>query len=89
MEDSTLGFPSQLTDDEVLRYVTKKENYPYEEERRLFYVALTRTKNYVYFFCPNRHYSTFVKELLEENKKNIEIMKYRIENLEENKYVMH
>jgi len=89
MEDSILGFPSQLIDDEVLHYVTKRESYPYEEERRLFYVALTRTKNYVYLFCPCRHYSPFVKELLEENKKDIEIMEYRIENVEETKTVVH
>ena len=69
--------------------MTKRESYPYEEERRLFYVALTRTKNYVYLFCPCRHYSPFVKELLEENKKDIEIMKYRIENVEETKTVVH
>ena len=30
--------------------LTKKETYPYSEESRLFYVALTRTKNKVYLF---------------------------------------
>lgn len=85
LEDSILGFPSQLTDDPVLRYVVKKEIYPYEEERRLFYVALTRTKNNVYLFCPKNNVSSFVKELLEENRKNIEIFKNKKKNLEENK----
>lgn len=89
VEDSILGFPSQLTDDEVLRYVTKKELYPYEEERRLFYVALTRTKNNVYLFCPKVKYSHFVKELLEENAKNIEVMKYKRKDLEKNRNVVH
>lgn len=89
VEDSILGFPSQLTDDEVLRYVTKKELYPYEEERRLFYVALTRTKNNVYLFCPKVKYSPFVKELLEENAKNIEVMKYKRKDLEKNRNVVH
>lgn len=89
MEDSILGFPSQLTEDALLRYVTKKENYPYEEERRLFYVALTRTKNNVYLFCPSSQCSIFVKELLEENKKDIEIIKYKTENLEEAKDVVY
>ena len=85
LEDSILGFPSQLSDDPVLRYVTKKEMYPYEEERRLFYVALTRTKNYVYLFCPKKNMSPFVKELLEENRKNIEILRNKKKDLEKTK----
>lgn len=45
----------------------KKEKIPFAEERRLFYVALTRTKNYVYLLvnkdCVNR--SAFVNEISE------------------------
>ena len=49
LENSILGFPNKITDNEILNYVSNKKNsYPYEEERRLFYVALTRTKNYIY-----------------------------------------
>lgn len=40
------------------------------EERRLFYVALTRTKNKVYLLCPNRKYSNFIKEIKNMLKKN-------------------
>lgn len=35
-----------------------------EEERRLFYVALTRTKSYVYLLIPKKKPSIFVEELL-------------------------
>ena len=35
-----------------------------EEERRLFYVALTRTKSYVYLLIPKKNPSIFVEELL-------------------------
>ncbi|MEO5138792.1 UvrD-helicase domain-containing protein, partial [Bacteroides ovatus] len=41
----TYGFPSLVSDDPVLNYVlTKSDQYPYGEERRLFYVAITRAK---------------------------------------------
>lgn len=64
MEDKLLGFPSQIEDDKLLRFVlNKKEYYPYEEERRLFYVALTRTKNNVYLLIPVNRKSIFVNEI--------------------------
>ena len=44
----------------------------YPEERRLFYVALTRTKNKVYILIPKQRLnrSEFVKEI--ENFDNVE-----------------
>ena len=64
MENKLLGFPSQIEDDKILRFVlNKKEYYPYEEERRLFYVALTRTKNSVYLLIPVNKKSIFVNEI--------------------------
>ena len=41
----------------------KEEKYPYAEERRLFYVALTRAKEKVFIFTPKKNPSIFVKEL--------------------------
>lgn len=53
-EDSRMGFPSKISDDILLDLVLpKKEPMTYSEERRLFYVALTRTKNKVYILVPN------------------------------------
>lgn len=68
--DRTLGFPSKLKDDITLKDLVSEEKYPFSEERRLFYVALTRTKNNVYLLSPFINKSIFVKEL--ENNKNIE-----------------
>lgn len=69
--DSTLGFPSQQKDDEILRFVSPhKSKFPFDEERRLFYVALTRTKNKVFLLMPHKNKSIFIKEL-EENYKNV------------------
>ena len=64
MVDDILGFPSKIEDEQILRLVTKKsDGYPFSEERRLFYVALTRTKNKVYIMSPKKNMSCFVCEL--------------------------
>ena len=46
-EEGEKGFPSQI-EDEPLLSVFGKSGSSYSEERRLFYVALTRTKNHIY-----------------------------------------
>ncbi len=59
------GFPSQVKEDPVLKFVVQDDHsIEYAEERRLFYVALTRTKNRVYIVTPQEHPSEFVTELL-------------------------
>ena len=47
---------------------TINENFPYAEERRLFYVALTRTRNKVYLVTPNSSIfsSNFINEIKED-----------------------
>lgn len=61
------GFPSQVQDDPVLKYVVRDDHsMEYAEERRLFYVALTRTKNRVYIVVPQQHPSDFVRELVKD-----------------------
>ena len=65
MDDKVMGFPSKLEDEKILKYVIKsKIIYPFEEERRLFYVALTRTKNNVYLLTSYNRPSIFTKEIL-------------------------
>ncbi len=64
LKDDKYGFPSQIEEDEIYNYVTeKKENFLYAEERRLFYVALTRTRNRVYLLVPDKKISEFYKEI--------------------------
>lgn len=50
---------------EYFRLDSITEQMPFAEERRLFYVALTRTKNKVYLVVPNRkiNKSEFVNEI--------------------------
>lgn len=77
MKNTIMGFPSQLEDDPIIRYVNQtKDYYPYEEERRLFYVAITRTKNEAYLLVP-KNPSIFIQELIRKDKKYIHIQKDR------------
>ena len=65
----TYGFPSLVSDDPVLNYVlTKSDQYPYGEERRLFYVAITRAKVKNYILYDRRFPSVFVDEFLHPEK---------------------
>lgn len=64
-KNELLGFPNQLTDDPILDLVmTQGDYYLHGEERRLFYVALTRTKNHCYLLAPEENRSIFIKELI-------------------------
>ena len=72
--DDILGIPSKIKNDKLIKYVNNsKDYYPYEEERRLFYVALTRTKSKVYILSSKNNPSIFIKELLRDNN-NITIL---------------
>ena len=73
LTDDILGFPNKIKDSKILSYVSlKADKYPYEEERRLFYVALTRTKNEVYLLVDKKNESIFVKELIKDYNNYIE-----------------
>lgn len=63
-KDDILGFPSKIEDDPVMKLVINDdETMDFEEERRLFYVALTRTKNRVYIVTPQNRPSKFITEI--------------------------
>ena len=65
-KNDKLGFPNQIADDKVLNFVlTQGENYMFAEERRLFYVAITRTKNRTFVLTDNRNPSIFFREFKE------------------------
>lgn len=58
------GFPSQITDDPILGYVLSgSDKYEYAEERRLFYVAITRAKRATYVLYDKQYPSVFVTEM--------------------------
>lgn len=73
LQNNITGFPNQMTDDPVLDLVlTKSDNFDFAEERRLFYVALTRTKNTSYLVIPESNSSVFCDELIKEFNINVE-----------------
>ena len=68
------NIPSKIKSERIFRYIQKDKDYiPYEEERRLFYVALTRTKNKVYIIVKKP--SVFIKEIMHNYKDLCEIKK--------------
>ena len=68
--NATYGFPSKIEDDPVMKLVIREDRtIEYAEERRLFYVAITRTKNRVYIAVPQQRPSRFVAELVQEYDK--------------------
>lgn len=68
--NATYGFPSKIEDDPVMKLVIREDHtIEYAEERRLFYVAMTRTKNRVYIAVPKQRPSRFVAELVQEYDK--------------------
>ena len=57
------GFPSNLEDHPVISMLrTSQETFPNAEERRLFYVALTRARQRVFLIAPADNASPFVSE---------------------------
>tara|TARA_Y100000590_G_C15712223_1_gene1010669 strand:+ start:113 stop:2719 length:2607 start_codon:yes stop_codon:yes gene_type:complete len=74
-DDGSLGFPSNIQDDPILSLVNDDtDKFEHEEERRLFYVALTRTKKQVFLYGDENSY--FVKEI-DKDKNNKEEHHYK------------
>lgn len=67
LSTGTYGFPSAIADDPVLDLaMPAPEAFPRAEERRLFYVALTRARRAVVLISHPRKMSPFVIEILED-----------------------
>ena len=65
--DDVQGFPSIRTDDSLLNLVAPPIDdipYPNAEERRLFYVSMTRGKKATYLVADSNRPSLFIRELL-------------------------
>ena len=83
-ENATNGFPNKTEDDNVLTLLLgKKNDFEYAEERRLFYVALTRTKSIVYLLSEKIRSSDFIQEI----KNKCFIMEDKSDFTEDNKYI--
>ena len=70
LNDGRWGFPSKVEDDPLLDLVLPPVSggaYPFAEERRLFYVAITRARTGTYLVTDPVRPSQFVTELLRES----------------------
>ena len=66
LKNERRGFPSQVEDEPLLDLVLPSgasTRYPHAEERRLFYVAMTRARRGAYLVTDPQQPSTFVAEL--------------------------
>jgi DNA helicase-4 len=67
-----MGFPSQIVDDPVLQLaMPEPDDFPFSEERRLFYVALTRARRQTRIYTLQNKPSRFVIELAKEGHTDI------------------
>lgn len=64
-DSGNLGFPSEIGDAPVLKYVlSRPDGYRFGEERRVFYVGITRAKKVTYIFYNKEKPSTFIPEFI-------------------------
>ena len=60
------GFPSRMTDDPILGFVLSEiDTFEYSEERRLFYVAITRARKHTFVLYNENMPSVFVNEMVD------------------------
>ena len=63
-KNTRMGFPSKIQDASILGLLLEgNEAFPFAEERRLFYVALTRAKKKAYLLIVDEKESEFAREL--------------------------
>ena len=72
LSDDILGLPRKVKNNKFVSKLFDKELYKYDEERRLFYVAITRSKNNVYMLVDKNNMSIFIKEIILNYKEYIE-----------------
>lgn len=72
INNGKFGFPSKIEDDPILDIVVPVgDDFEDAEERRLFYVALTRTKGAIFLLSYMENKSIFVDELIQDYKNEI------------------
>ena len=77
----TFGFPSEMSDDPVLNLILGKgDEFPYGEERRLMYVAMTRAKIRTFVLYDRKMPSVFVTEFLHPEQLRIDYSPHKNAN---------
>ena len=61
----TFGFPADIVDSPILNYVlSEPDAYAFSEERRIFYVGITRAKKHTWVLYDMKNPSPFVQEFI-------------------------
>ncbi|MDN3585655.1 UvrD-helicase domain-containing protein [Pedobacter aquatilis] len=67
LDGGVFGFPSAMADDPILSNLLHEgDSFEHAEERRLFYVALTRAKHQVYLMYNPQNPSVFLQEIISD-----------------------
>ncbi|MCQ2159467.1 MAG: UvrD-helicase domain-containing protein [Bacteroidales bacterium] len=70
-DSGNMGFPAEIADPPVLKYVlSAPDGYEYGEERRVFYVGITRAKIVTFVFFNTNRPSAFISEFISINNTN-------------------
>lgn len=82
VKGGTRGFPSGVQDDPLMRLILgESDQYPDAEERRLFYVALTRARRRAVVLAQDGPVSLFSRELAgDEYRPWVEVLDLRTES---------
>lgn len=76
LENHIMGFPIKLENHPITNLISyENESLKFAEERRLFYVALTRSKNNVYLLVNKNKPSQFIKEIINEYPNKVEFLR--------------
>lgn len=74
--DTYLGFPNKIVNSSIINKLNENEKMPYAEERRLFYVAITRCKEKTFILYDKNNPSIFISELKMITKKITKTIPY-------------
>ena len=71
-----LGFPNKIENNQIIKKMLPTNEIKYAEERRLFYVAITRCKEATYLLYNKNNPSIFIKEIKRIIKHKLHNIKY-------------
>lgn len=74
--NNILGFPNKIENNTIINKIIINNEIKYAEERRLFYVAITRCKESVYLIYNKNNPSIFIKEIKRITKSQLSKITY-------------
>lgn len=74
--NNKLGFPNQIENSNLINKLFIKDKIKYSEERRLFYVAITRCQQQTFLLYDKYNPSSFIKEIKKITKKKLKHLQY-------------